>query len=181
MSGLGRWEQSSAGETRLNVRISDELKESFREWCDEEGITMTEGVIEAVEERIDRRTTEEPPWLPDDDDLADAWRVLDRHVRNDQRRIDVQLAITLLADTMNVPKQAVKTSLLLPLEHHDPQLAKPVNGVLFIRPRPGEIEEPEPAEQDGAEIDREEIRETMEELADAEPVEPTANHHETNG
>lgn len=171
MSRMDRWQRSSKGDTQLSARVDNALKEAFRDWCESQGSTMTEEIVAYMAEVTNDPGQGKPAWLPDDELLAEAYRILDRCAASDTRRVNNDLAETILASHLNLPKEAIKSSILRPLERHDPKLIAPKNGVLTIRPRPG-AKPPEPKDDEDTEVetvDREAIRKRLDELADGRP------------
>lgn len=162
----------STDSIQFSARMPPEQKEEFREWCEDRGVSMTEAFLDFVEAAVDS-DEQLPPWLPEDDELRAAWRILDQHVPANSRRISTEAAMTLLSSKLNVPKSTVKRGLLQPLESHDPPLIRPVWGDIHVYGDPTKATVDHSSGNDGEPdvADREEVRELIDGLLDAEAVE----------
>jgi hypothetical protein len=125
--------ESTRNSTTVHVRCDEELKEQFKEAVEAESSTMTESIVAHMEAVAAEPARDGGSYLPDDDELREAYDVLDRHAAPDTRRIDVETARTVLADELGRPKGTIDDAILRPLERHEPRLVVPSWGALKIR------------------------------------------------
>lgn len=133
---MGRMQSSERGTARVTVRVPAEKKEQFRDAVEDAGGTMTESITDHIDAVIARHDPAqgEPRWMPDDDELADAYRALDRAVPPD-RTLPVEVAESVLADELDTPKPAIRSGILDELRAHDPQLIRALYGSIRVRAR----------------------------------------------
>lgn len=129
---------------------------------------MTEALRELISSAVEGDDKTEP-WLPDDDQLRAAWRLLDQHVPAGSRRISAEEAKTLLSSQLNVPKGTVKRGLLHPLENHDPPLIAANWGYIAIREVQTDPTDDHPTDQNGesASVNEEDVRDALDDLENA--------------
>lgn len=172
MARMGKDGYSTASE-QLAVRVPPDLKDEFKEWCDERGLTMTDVVQELLLMIVGGGELEND-WLPDDQRLVDAWKALEAHANPNTGHISAEAAETILSDELNIKKATVKPRLLQPLENHDPPLIKAVWGDLYVRRAAADKPEPvDPGDTDGDDFEavhRDELKQRMDELAAAAEV-----------
>ncbi len=116
MSRAERWQQSSAGTTQLSAKVPEPLKQDFREACDQRGETMTAVIEEKMAEAVDEELgagSADP--LPDEPELANAYRSLRRSANPDNGRLKTDQAESIAAQSARVNSDFVRSTVLKPL------------------------------------------------------------------
>lgn len=121
---------SSKGQTQLSVRTDEELKDQYTDALDEQGKTITEDVREHMRDVVAEYNGETDDGL--NDDMAAALDTLRTVADPQTNRVTVDRATTAVAESCRVPKEAVKSSLLKPLEERG--YVQPRWGVIRVRP-----------------------------------------------
>lgn len=97
---------------QIPIRLDENLKEEFRDYCDENGTDMSNHLREHI--RSVTGTSETDP-LPDDPELAKAYRRM-YDVRSSDDRIPVAEIEPELANHLNIPKRTIRRRILHELD-----------------------------------------------------------------
>ncbi len=134
--------ESMSAETsgkRVSARVSDDdLLDALDDAADEHG-SRSEAIRAALRESYANRDGNEAnvaAYLPDDPVVRRGYEVLCDEASPFQSRIDVDTAMSRVANRLNIPKGSVKRRVILPLERQrvgGEQIVEPNWGVLMIR------------------------------------------------
>lgn len=131
---------------RVSARVSDdELLDALDEAADEHG-SRSEAIRAALRETYADRDGNEANvarHLPDDPIVRRGYDVLCDEASPFQSRIDVDTAMSRVANRLNIPKGSVKRRVIRPLERQrvgGEQIVEPNWGVLVVR-QPDELTE----------------------------------------
>ncbi|WP_143420561.1 hypothetical protein [Halorubrum sp. Ib24] len=122
---------------------ADELLDALDDAADEHG-SRSEAIRAALRESYADRDSNEASvaaYLPDDPVVCRGYEVLCDEASPFQSRIDVDTAMSRVANRLNIPKGSVKRRVILPLERQrvgGQQVVEPNWGVLVIR-QPDEL------------------------------------------
>ncbi|MUW15404.1 hypothetical protein GJ633_12685, partial [Halorubrum sp. CBA1125] len=129
---------------RVSARVRDEdLLDALNDAADEYG-SRSEAIRAALRETYADRDSVEvnvAAYLPNDPVVRRGYKVLCDEASPFQSRIDVDTAMSRVANRLNIPKGSVKRRVILPLERQrvgGEQVVEPNWGVLVVR-RPDEI------------------------------------------
>lgn len=139
--------ESMSAETsgkRVSARVSDgNLLDALDDAADEHG-SRSEAIRAALRESYADRDSNEAnvaAYLPDDPVVRRGYEVLCDEASPFQSRIDVDTAMSRVANRLNIPKGSVKRRVILPLERQrvgGKQVVEPKWGVLVVR-QPDEL------------------------------------------
>lgn len=141
MGRMGAQGQSDddRSQAKITFRVDEEKKAAYKEALDVAGESMSGDLrahVEAVVEGSNPDNINEFQ-LPDDDQLADAYRALRRHADPDRGTVDTEIAETIAAEATRVRAAVVRANVLEPLKRRG-----------FIVPKWGKIRVVPPAEVD---------------------------------
>ncbi|WP_256402442.1 hypothetical protein [Halorubrum salinum] len=129
---------------RVTARVSDDdLLNALDDAADEHG-SRSEAIRAALRETYADRDGNEAnvaAYLPDDPVVRRGYEVLCDEASPFQSRIDVDTAMSRVANRLNIPKGSVKRRVILPLERQrvgNKQIVEPNWGVLVVR-QPAEL------------------------------------------
>ena len=97
---------------RITIRLDEQDKNEFQEYCERHGETMSGVLKDEIRDAIG--TSSHGP-LPDDPELAKAYRVIYQH-RSDDNRVAVADVEGQIANVLNTPKGAVRRRILEKLD-----------------------------------------------------------------
>jgi len=113
MARMGADGYSSSGTTRVSIKTSEPLKEDFKQACDDEDVTMTEVIEDAMAEFVADHGGQqtEDGYYPDDSDLRDLYEACLRHA-DDLRVYQRRHASKIAQDTQQVAKGDLADALM---------------------------------------------------------------------
>ena len=97
--------------SRINFRVSEDLKRAFEADCQQQGKSMSEALKEHIRETTGHTSTGR---LPDDPQLAKAYETI--YWLAGGRPVDVDDAESAVSNKLNIPKDAVRGRVIRPLE-----------------------------------------------------------------
>lgn len=98
---------------QITVRLDEELKEKYRDYCDRNGNSMSGNLKDHI--RAVTNGTDSGP-LPDDPELAKAYRRL-YELRSTDNRLKVEDAEPQIANILNIPVKTVRRRVLRKLDN----------------------------------------------------------------
>jgi len=98
--------------TRITVRLDDDLKDEFSEHCEQHGESMSGKIKAFIRDEIGQKS--HGP-LPDDPELAKAYRQI-WQLRSSNNRVAVEDVEPEVANTLNIPKKAVRRRIFSELD-----------------------------------------------------------------
>jgi len=101
-------QQTNTKMTRISVRLDDELKEEFEQYCNHNGKSMSGVIKEDIRDRIGTSNTGP---LPAEPELAKAYRHI-HDIQSDDGRVPVSDAEPALANILNLPSKTVRRRIL---------------------------------------------------------------------
>lgn len=122
---MPRMESDRSSEVTVTVRCSPDLKQKYKESVDNMSDDLRAHMTDVAGDESDDA---EDAHLPDDENLAAAYTFLDAICDPDTRRVATDVAETQLAGELNIPKAAIRRSILKPLERRG-----------YIKPRYGAV------------------------------------------
>ena len=126
--------------SRVSFGCPDELLETLDEIAEREDMNRSEKLRELVRDEVEAKgDLDEPqPVLPDNERLADAYRILHKRAsapHKTERRVSLEAAKNKLYDN-NTPKSAVLDEIIKPLESEGYASVSPGNQTVWVYVRP---------------------------------------------
>ncbi|OAQ52113.1 hypothetical protein HTG_14110 [Natrinema mahii] len=135
---MGRMDHNPS--SRVSFGCPDELLETLDEIADREDMNRSEKLRELVQKEVEAKgdLNEPQPDLPDDERLAEAYRILHERAsapHKTERRVSLEAAKNKLYDN-STPKSAVLDEIIKPLESTGYASVSPGNQTVWVYVRP---------------------------------------------